>query len=268
MEIILNRLLTLFIVLTSSLLTKKIIAEDFILPCTNKIPDKVACLIQAASFDIKISKIDICQNNPFPEFRSTPDFNGGNCINLFNTKNSISSKKIDLNQLKLDNNIKKGDYKYLTLIMKNEFLISGEFKTIEGKWITSKKGPKYVSFTKNNLTSPSKFKERLNNWRGKLDLDNQYCTNNGGTYSRCELQYNGRKTSAIGLDSNYIETFGDRTKYIFYMGELLPEINLKNNLNGYLNLKINKNLEVYGDGYDIKSISAAPLSFKTFYQKN
>ena len=260
----------LMFLLTSSFFRNKIIAENFILPCTNEIPDKVACLIKASSYDIKISRIDICQDNPFPEFRTIPNFNGSKCITLFKNINGISSKKIDLTQLKIDNstNIKEGIYKYLTLILKNEFIISGEFKVNNKRWITSKKGPKDILLSKDNLNSPSRFKEKLNNWRGQSNLDNKYCKNNGGTYSRCDIEYNGDKTSVIGVDANYIETYGNKTKYIFYIGELSPQINLKNNSNGYLSLKINKNLEVYGDGDFIKSISIAPFSFKATYQNN
>ena len=270
MKNISKKKLILMVLLTSSFFKNKIIAENFILPCTNEIPDQVACLINASSYDIKISKIDICQDNPFPVFRSIPDFNGSKCINLFNNKNSISSEKIDLKQLKIDNNTKinEGDYKYLTLILKNEFIISGEFKSNNKRWITTKKGPKDILLAKDNLTSPSKFKEKLNNWRGQSNLDNKYCKNNGGTYSRCDIEYNGDNTSVIGVDANYVETYGNKAKYIFYIGELSPQINLENNLNGYLSLKINKNLEVYGDGDFIKSISIAPFSFKATYQKN
>ena len=270
MKNIFKKKFILMFLLTSSFFKNKIIAENFILPCTNEIPDKVACLIKASSYDIKISRIDICQDNPFPEFRTIPNFNGSKCITLFKNINGITSKKIDLTQLKIDNssNIKEGIYKYLTLILKNEFTISGEFKGNNKRWITTKKGPKDILLAKDNLTSPSKFQEKLNNWRGKSNLDNKYCKNNGGTYSRCDIAYNGDKTSVIGVDANYIETYGNKAKYIFYIGELSPQINLKNNLNGYLSLKINKNLEVYGNGDFIKSISIAPFSFKATYQKN
>ena len=67
-----------------------------ILNCSGDIPKKTACLIDANSYEVKISRIDICQNSPLPKFRSSPDFSGASCINLFDKK---KSRKYNLNKL-------------------------------------------------------------------------------------------------------------------------------------------------------------------------
>ena len=65
------------------------------------IPKKAACLIDASTYKVKISRIDICQKNPFPNYRITPDYGESNCINLLDKK---ISKNYDLNKLKIPTN--------------------------------------------------------------------------------------------------------------------------------------------------------------------
>ena len=60
------------------------------------------------------------------------------------------------------------------------------------------------------LSNPAKFTTKLVYWRGEKNLDNKYCENNGGSPSRCDLLYNGFKMTGIGLDSNLVETYGNK----------------------------------------------------------
>ena len=64
--------------------------------CSGEIPNKTPCLIEADQYKINISRIDICQENPFPNYRINPDFFGSKCINLLDKK---ILKKYDLNNL-------------------------------------------------------------------------------------------------------------------------------------------------------------------------
>ena len=250
-----------FFTLVQSIFVDTAYSSSTILSCKGNIPKKVACLIPAKTYKTDIKRIDLCQNNPFPNFRSTPDFNAGKCIQLSNLDNST---KIDINKkltyLNTDNI--GGQYKYISLIFLNKFSISGQYNAGDYSWVTSKKGPKYINKSKDNIFNPEIFTTRLTSWRGKRNLNNKYCEN-GGTPSRCNLNYNGQKLIAIGLNSEYIETSGKETKYVFFTSELNEPINLSNNLKGYIEIKLRKNLEVFGNGSEIKSISIAPFLINT-----
>ena len=262
----------LLIFLTSiiTLNIKPLYASATILNCTGKIPKNIPCLIKASSYKVEIEKVDICPKNPFPDFRTTPDYGGSLCLNLYD-------KKIDLGRLNLSNNlnfkipvklIDNREYKYLSIIFKNKFTVSGKYITNENLWITGKKGPKSVFKAKNNLEAPEKFNEKLKNWRGSNNVDNKYCDNNGGTFSRCDLNYNGNKLTAIGLNENFVESYGEKTSLIFYNIELSPSFVLNKDVKGEIDIKYQKNLEVYGDGKIIKSISIAPLILRAYFRKS
>ena len=246
--------------LVQSIFIDHVFASSTILNCNGEIPTKAACLITAKTYKTYIKRIELCQNDPFPNFRSTPDFNEGKCINLSNLDNP---KKIDLNKKLGFRNTDKieGQYKYISLILLNKFSVSGQYNSGDYLWATSKKGPMDIKKSKEIAADPEIFTTRLNSWRGKRNLNNKYCEN-GGTASRCNLNYNGQKLIAIGLNSEYIETSGKETKYVFFTSELNEPINLSNNLKGYIELKYKKNLEVFGNGSEIKSISIAPFLFK------
>ena len=91
-----------------------------------------------------------------------------------------------------DMNIKKGGYSFISIIFKNNFTVSGKYKSGNYFWATSKEGPTKVIQSKSNISIPKEF-TKLTNWRGEKNIDNKYCVNNGGTTSRCDLQYNGFK---------------------------------------------------------------------------
>ncbi len=246
-----------------SLLIKPIYSSATILECSSIIPDKVACLITASSYKIKIERIDVCTNNPFPKFRSTPEYAAANCINLFDK--NISSPLNIYNDTKFEitkDSEFEGTYKYISMIFVNKFSVSGKFSDNNYVWYTSKKGPKVLTRRDDNRGVPMPFTTKLKNWRGDKDLDNKYCENNGGTKSRCELNYNGLKITAIGIDSNLVETSGSNIKKIFYFSELGNSITINKKSEGYFDIKYKKNLEVYGNGKEVKSISIAPFMFK------
>ena len=248
-------------------LNKPVYSSTTILNCTGNIPKKIACIIKANSYDVSIKRIDICQKDPFPNYRSTPDYTGSICINLFSS--GLSNDNVLEEEKKFyiskDLNIEKGKYKYISLILKNKFIVSGIYEADGYFWSTSKVGPMEIIQSKNNILNPNKFTTKLTNWRGKKNIDNKYCENNGGTPSRCDLQYNGFKMTGIGLDSDLIETSGGKTKYMFFISELSPIVNLNKNSEGFFNITWEKNLEVFGNGSAVKSISIAPFKFKTRY---
>ena len=246
---------------------KPLYSSATILNCNSKIPKGVPCLIKASSYNVEIEKVDICPKNPFPDFRTTPDYAGSLCLNLYDKKinsgklNLTKNSKLEIPEKNLDNR----EYKYISIIFKNKFTVSGKFSSNENSWNSGKKGPKNVLKAKDNFEVPKKFSEKLTNWRGLNNVDNKYCDNNGGTFSRCDLNYNGYKLTAIGLNENLIETYGEKTKYLFYNVELSPPITLNKEKKGTIDIKYQRNLEVYGDGKDIKSISVAPLILRAFF---
>ena len=71
--------------------------------------------------------------------------------------------------------------------------------------------------------------------------------------------------TGIGLDSALIETSGKKTKYMFFVSELSPIVYLNKNSEGYFSINWEKNLEVFGNGFAVESISIAPFKFKTRY---
>ena len=246
---------------------KPVYSSTTILNCAGNIPKKTACIIKASSYDISIKRIDICQKDPFPNYRSTPDFYGSGCINLLNseisTKNDFDREKRFY--ISKDLNIAKGVYKYISVILKNKFIVSGKYKTDKYFWSTSKEGPIKIIQSEDNISIPENFTTKLSNWRGKKNSNNKYCENNGGTSSRCDLQYNGFKMTGIGLDKDYIETFENKKKYMLFVSEVSPIINLDQNSKGYFSINWEKNLEVFGNGSTVTSISIAPFQFKTKY---
>ena len=244
---------------------KPVYSSIRILNCTGSIPQKTACIIKASSFKVKVKRIDICQKNPLPNYRSKPDFISSKCVNLLNNK-VTGENLLNTNQkYEIPNNktIENGNYRYISIILENKFIISGEYSANNYFWTTSKKGPKDIIQSKNKMSNPNEFTTNLKNWRGKENLDNKYCKNNGGTASRCDLQYNGYEMSGIGLDSDLVETSGDKIKYMFFITELSPMINLNQGSNGYIEINFKKNLELFGDGSAVKSISIAPFEFQT-----
>ena len=240
-------------------------SSAIILNCNGDIPKKNACIIKASSFNLKIRKIDICQKNPFPNYLNKADFSKSQCINLLNKTVSSQNYLNDEKKYYISKefNILEGDYKYLSIIFENKFIVSGRYKANNYFWTTSREGPKNIIQSKDNISKPNEFITKLSNWRGDKDIDNKYCENNGGTPSRCDVQYNGFRMTGIGLDSDFIETYGEKTKFMFFVSTLSPSVNLTKNSEGYFIIDLEKNLEVYGDGSVVKSISIAPFRFKT-----
>ena len=248
---------------------RQIYSSNTILNCSGNIPKGVPCIIKASSYKVEAERIDICKNNPFINIRSTPDYGGSFCLNLFNKKNN--SKIINLPDNPIfkipENQNIKGEFKYIAVIFKNKFTVSGKYKSGKNIWITNNKGPKYLFKSESDLDKPKKFIEKLTNWRGVDNKDNKYCDNNGGTPSRCDLNYNGNQLTAIGLNKDFIESFGDKVKFVFYNLELSPPINIMKGDKGSIKIRYKKNLEVYGNGKDVKSISTAPIIITARFNK-
>ena len=240
-----------------------------IIKCSGKIPKNTACLINSSSFKIDIYRIDLCEENPFPDYRITPDYAGAGCISLFNQNGKLwkvdSKYKIKIPVFGRDN-IKTGSYKYSAIILNNSFTSSGKYTSGERTWITGgvdNKNNKMI--LKSGEGKPVEFTTKLTNWRGKRNKNNDYCINNGGTFSRCEVEYNGYEITSIGLGSDFTEDYGSNLKYMFYMNKLLSPINLNQALEVDFYLKVKNQLEVYGNGRNVQSISIAPFVFDVDY---
>jgi len=251
---------------------REIKSSNMILKCNGEIPKKVACLIEATSYKVNIARIDICKDNPFPAFRSNPDYERSSCIKLFNEQ--IISKNLDLGKGSIfrlssiqKDIVDKGEYQYLSIIFKNKFKVSGKYNSGKVSYKTSSKGPKDIVIDNNLNSKPSAFTEKFTNWRGKTNKDNKYCSK-GGTFSRCDLMYNGNNLTVIGLDSDYEESYGNGTKYLFYLSKLSKPAKIDDLSKGDFQINLIKNLEVYGNGKSVKSISVAPFIFRAIYLKN
>ncbi len=243
-----------------------------ILECEGKIPKAIPCLIRANKYESKILRVDICQTDPLPNYKIKADYLENKCIKLLNNKKSFlknnQNKELIFELSKYgQNSTPSGTYKYLSIIFDNKFKVSGKYKSEDIFWTTGSKGPGNVFQSKKD-SKPLTFTEKFNNWRGKQNKDNRYCKNNGGSFSRCELLYNGYKSTGIGLNQEFIETYGNKAKYILYTTELSTPINFNKDLVGSLEIKLINYLEVFGDGNSVKSFSVAPFLFKTIYTKN
>ena len=242
-----------------------------IINCKGQIPDKTACLITPSSLKVDIYRVDICKESPFPKYRSSPDYAAADCITLFNGNGNLyrgqfkKGYNYKLPQKGKDN-LKPGIYNYLTIIFKNSFKSSGRYTSGKNTWSTGGNGRgNNQAILEKNKDKLIEFTSKLNNWKGKRNKKNDYCDNNGGTFSRCEINYNGYELTAIGLGNDFIETFGSKTSYLFYMNKLRSPINLKENSTGDVALKDYNSLEVYGNGSEVKSITIAPFIFEAIY---
>jgi len=244
---------------------KPVYSSIRILNCTGSVPQKTACIVKASSFKVKVKRIDICQKNPLPNYRGKPDFIRSKCINLLNNKVNAdnlldTNQKYEIPQILP---IEDGNYRYISILFENKFIVSGTYSANNYFWTTSNKGPKDIIQSKSKISNPTEFTTKLKSWRGKENLDNKYCKNKGGTASRCDLQYNGYEMSGIGLDTDFVENSGNKIKFVFFISELSPMINLNQESKGYIEINLKKNLEVFGDGSAVKSISIAPFEFQT-----
>tara|TARA_Y100001968_G_C19436500_1_gene759999 strand:- start:907 stop:1731 length:825 start_codon:yes stop_codon:yes gene_type:complete len=265
-------ILTVFGSLTG-IYSQAVNASTSIIKCQGEVPNRTACLISPSSYKIDTYRVDICQKTPFPSYRSSADYSGANCITLFNGNGDLYKGNFSRNtNFKIPTtgrqNIKTGKYRYLTMVLNNEFYISGRYTSGETTWRTAgrdKKGRAQITTTQGE---PVEIKEKLSSWRGKNNQPNDYCDNNGGTFSRCEMLYNGYKLTGIGLRDNFTESDSNKVAYVFYMVELASPINLKEDSVGDFKLRIKRSLEVYGNGRTVKSISTAPFIFEATYTNN
>tara|TARA_Y100001968_G_C19421016_1_gene751742 strand:+ start:1005 stop:1787 length:783 start_codon:yes stop_codon:yes gene_type:complete len=240
-----------------------------IINCKGQIPERTACLIKPSSYKINTYRVDICQRSPFPDYRSSADYSGAGCMTLFNGKGKLYEGQFaKVSKYKIPiigrESMKPGKYTYLSIVLKNAFTSSGKYSSGTTTWRTAGKNAKNLD------TSPGKpveFTTKLTNWRGQNNKNNDYCENDGGTFSRCEINYNGYQSTGIGLDYDFIESYGSKVDYIFYMVRLSSPIILNEDSNGDFTLRVKNDLEVYGDGSSVKSISIPPFIFEANYNK-
>ena len=254
---------------------KPVHSASTIIQCAGQIPNKTACLIKAKSIKANIYRVDLCKEIPFPNYRSSADYASAGCISLFNDNGKLYRGTFQKgNRYKLPAKgrdiIKSGTYKYLTIVFENRFKSSGKYTSGKRTWTTTSKVDKKTNNKILNINKDQQreFTSKLSNWRGLINKNNDYCDNNGGTYSRCEIKYNGYELTGIGLDNNFIESYGSNVSYMFYMNKLLSPIYLKEGMDLDFFLIDNNGLEVYGNGESVQSITIAPFIFKVTYIEN
>ena len=107
-----------YLISFTSLRINPLYSSATILNCNSQVPKGPPCLIKASSYKVEIQKLDICSKNPFPDFRTTPDYAGSLCLSLFDKTNN--SSKLNLtNDLKLkipDNTLDNREYRYISII--------------------------------------------------------------------------------------------------------------------------------------------------------
>ncbi len=232
------------------------------------IPDgEDACLIEPTSYKIDTYRVDICQRDPFPSTSSSADYAGAGCMTLFNGSGNLYRGQLaNSNNYTLPitarENIKPGTYKYLTMVLNNGFISSGKYTVGSTTWRTAGTDESNIVTTSGD---PVESTVELSNWRGSDDSDNPYCDNNGGTASRCEVNYNGYELTGIGLGSDFIATSGSGVTYMFYMAELATPITLKAGADGYFDITVDNGLELYGNGTSVESMAVAPFIFQVTY---
>ena len=104
------------------------------------------------------------------------------------------------------------------------------------------------------------------NWRGSSDLDNDYCENNGGTNSRCELNYNGTRITAVFTDSNLNATSGSSVSRAVYVAELTQPIEINASSQGTFQVACDADLEVVGNGVQVTSLFGNPFIFSASFE--
>ncbi len=243
-----------------------------IIRCKGQIPNRTACLIKPSSYKINTYRVDICKESPFPSYRSSANFSGAGCMTLFNGNGDLYKGQFAKNsKYKLPKigkeNIKLGKYKYLTMVLKNSFTSSGKYTSGQTTWRTAGTNKKGIPIITKKAGAPVETTVKLTNWRGSNNQNNDYCKNDGGSFSRCEINYNGYELTGIGINSDFIETYGKNITYMFYIVELSSPITLQKDSEGYFEININNDLEVFGNGQEVQSISTPPFIFKATYKK-
>jgi len=245
--------------------------------CTGEIPDDTVCLTEPTSYKISTYRVDLCQTDPFPSTSTSADYSGAGCITLFNGNGSLYDGQLANNANFTfpstgRETMKPGTYNYLTLVINNNFISSGKYTSGGTTWRTTGTQNGVGNTVVTTPGDPIEFSDSLSNWRGSSDEDNDYCDNNGGTASRCELNYNGFELVGIGIGDDFVETSGSGVSYLFYSAQLANPITLNSNSDGYIDITVDNGLEVYGadigDGLTVRSISMAPFIFQASYNPN
>ena len=243
--------------------------------CNGEVPDQTVCLTEPTSYKISTYRVDLCQTDPFPSTSTSADYSGAGCVTLFNGNGTLYDGQLANNANYTlpttgRETMKAGTYNYLTLVINNNFVSSGKYTSGDTTWRTMGPTEEDLSTTSGD---PIEFSVSLSSWRGSRDQDNPYCTNNGGTASRCEVNYNGYELVAVGIGNDFVETSGSGISYMFYSAQLANPITLNSNSDGYIDITVDNGLEVYGDdspgdGLTVRSIAIAPFIFQASYNPN
>lgn len=235
--------------------------------CSGSIPNG-KCLSPATSYKVRIHQVNICPKDPIPSGSSSPDFS--DCITLFKASGSpytgdvASGKSFSLPKEGMDKVANAGTYTHISLVFGNVISSSGTYSSGGTTWRT-------LNTSSAPWVSTSAGAAELNdqvgsNWRGSGDNDNSYCENNGGTQSRCELNYNGTQITAVFADSNLNATSGSSVSRAIYVAELSNSIKITGSSKGSFRVACDADLEVVGDGVQVTDMFGNPFIFSASFE--
>ena len=238
--------------------------------CTGSIPSgDDTCLVDPTSYELDIYRVYICTSDPFPSSATKADL--GSCMALFKSDSpytgQLANNTFTLPSTGMDE-IVNGSYTHAAVVFSNKFKGSGSY-TSGGKTYRTKV---YVENSGTNVTTdpgdPVKSTETITNWRGQDgDSSNDYCKD-GATVSRCEADFNNYKVTGIITDSSLNAVSGASSARLFYLAELTSPFTLTDSSSGSIEITVDNNYEVMGDGTSVKSMIIAPFVFQPTFVGN
>jgi len=257
----------LTITLTASLLgiTGSLWSPSEAVTINSCIPDVVpngTCLSDATSYRFAIYSIRLCRDNPFPTGTAAPDFTRAGCGTVFESSTPFEGNLSDGTALIFpseNRNISDGTYQYITIVARNFASYSGSFRAGATTWRT--KGS--ITGDSNVVTtagSPIEQTDTGTSWTGgDGNGGNPYCTNGGGTPSRCELSYNGNISSGVFTNSALSATSGAGVTRIVFTQNLSSPVTVQAGREN--TIRVLAKTEVTGNGIAVTTIFGAPFTF-------
>jgi len=230
--------------------------------CTPGVVPNGKCLSNATSYRFAIYSIRLCRDNPFPIGREAPDFTLAGCGTLFESSTPFEGDLGNGSVLIFpseNRNITDGTYQYINIVARNSANFSGSFTAGATTWRTigSRTGDSNVVTTPG---SPVEQTATGTSWRGPTgDSENLYCTNGGGTPSRCESSYNGNIFSGVFTNSSLAATSGAGVTRIVFTQILSSPVIVQPGREN--TVRVLAKVEVTGDGVSVTDITGAPFSF-------
>ena len=230
--------------------------------CTPGVVPNGTCLSEPNVYRFAIYSIRLCQDNPFPTGSASPNFVNAGCGIVFESAAPFEGNLSGGNTLVFpsDNrNVPEGTYQYIAIVARNSASFSGSFTAGGVTWRTkgSITGDTNVTTT---VGSPIEEMQTGTSWTGgDGDGGNPYCTNGGGTPTRCDLNYNGNIASGVFTNSALTATSGGGVTRIVFTQSLASPVVVQPGKENTIRV-LAKN-EVIGNGAAVRFITGAPFTF-------